>query len=174
MIMYPVNLTPHPLRVFSGDGTILIEIPPSGEVARLVEIVKAGGTYAAGHPISLAPTGDEVRVGIPYGYKILTGEITGWDPSCPDDCYVSLPFAVGAAALGLDTSHLLVSLRDHRNADGAVDGTYAIGPIEVRAPAPVKADQPDDAGKLDYPSRRTARDRERHGNPAHASGHVVL
>lgn len=109
-----VNLTPHPLQVYDEyNEDVLASIPSSG-AARLDEEVEL--TYEGGWRT---------------GRKILTGRVTGWNPEPGKLYYVSLPFAVGCAALGMDISQMRVSLKDHRNERGAVDGTYAIGELVV-------------------------------------------
>ncbi len=116
------NLTPHALTVFDEHDNILLSVPGAGfaGAARAAEVIDVDGT--------LAVEGVEV----PTGTKTLTGELVGFAPDEEETLYyVSLPFAMAVAAMGGDTSRLLVSLRDHRNENGAVDGTYAIGRLVV-------------------------------------------
>ena len=114
-----VNLTPHDLNVWDDDGNVVVTIPKSGVVARAAEVVEDGS--------SVLVNGVEV----PSGTKTLTGELIGYEPKEGEDYYVSLPFAMAVAAMGLPTGQLFVSLRDHRNEKGGVDGTYAIGRLVV-------------------------------------------
>jgi hypothetical protein len=115
-----VNLTPHALRIFDGRGNVLTVIPPSGVVAR------------ASEEVLLDSEGYEVNgIMVPTGTKVLTGKLTGYDPKEGVDYYVSLAFAMGVAAMGMPIGPLLVSLRDHRNSEGTVDGTCAIGRLIV-------------------------------------------
>ena len=113
-----INLTPHDLNVWAGD-VVVATVPKSGTIARAAEIVEDGSTVLV----------DGVEV--PSGIKTLTGELVGYEPKEGEMYYVSLPFAMSVAALGLPTDQLLVSLRDHRNDRGAVDGTMAIGRFSV-------------------------------------------
>ena len=114
-----VNLTPHDLTVWGDDGNVVVTIPRSGIIARAAEVIEDGS--------SVLVNGVEV----PSGAKTLTGELIGYEPEEGVDYYVSLPFAMAVAAMGLPTDQLLVSLRDHRNDRGAVDGTMAIGRFSV-------------------------------------------
>ena len=116
------NLTPHNLTVFDQDPNIVLSIPGAGfgGAARAAEIVEVDSFVTV------------EGVEVPTGTKTLTGELVGYEPDEGDTLYyVSLPFAMAVAAMGGDTSHLLVSLRDHRNEKGGVDGTYAIGRLVV-------------------------------------------
>lgn len=116
------NLTPHALTVFGEDEQVILSVPGAGfdGAARAAEVVEVDGSLVV----------DSVEV--PTGTKTLTGELVGFNPDGSETLYyVSLPFAMAVAAMGGDTSRLLVSLRDHRNDKGAVDGTYAIGRLVV-------------------------------------------
>ena len=110
-----INLTPHDLNVWDNDGNVVATIERSGVIARAAEVVEDGSTVLV------------AGVEVPSGTKTLTGQLIGYEPKEGENYYVSLPFAMSVAALGLPTDQLLVSLRDHRNDRGAVDGKMAIG-----------------------------------------------
>lgn len=117
-----VNATPHALTVFDEHDAVVLSVPGAGfaGAARAAEVIDVDGAL------------DVEGVKVPTGTKTLTGELVGFAPDETETLYyVSLPFAMAVAAMGGDTSRLLVSLRDHRNEKGAVDGTYAIGRLVV-------------------------------------------
>ena len=100
-----VNLTPHPVVLIRDGGAI--EIPPSGVVPRLREIVEDTGDTVEGVPI------------VRKGY----GEIQGLPDPEPDTYYiVSALVAQAARARGLGRDDLLIPDDLVRDEQGRVIG----------------------------------------------------
>ncbi|MCE7081139.1 hypothetical protein [Streptomyces sp. ST2-7A] len=71
-----INLTPHPITVLDHDGSLIREIPPSGQVARLTAERQDAGDLA-GIPLGITTYGDnaempEPREGVRYVVSLVT------------------------------------------------------------------------------------------------------
>jgi hypothetical protein len=122
------NLTPHPIRIYGwdvpdrfepGDHKPLLELEPSGQVARIGEVdLQWAGLRGCEAPVQMVEYGH--LSGLPPRY-------TNWDFN--SDWYVvSLPVALACAPDGApdQRNDLLVPFREVRNSAGTVIGCRSL------------------------------------------------
>lgn len=122
------NLTPHPIRIYGwevpdrfepGEHEPVMEVAPSGQVARLGEVdLQWAGLRGCEAPVQM----------VEYGHLSgLPQNNADWDRNC-DWYIVSLPVALacGPHAGTYARSDLLVPFREVRNVEGTVIGCRAL------------------------------------------------
>jgi hypothetical protein len=105
-----INLTPHAITIRASSGAVLVEIPPSGSIARVEEEIIPERPIGAVRTTRTAPRA-----------------ISGLPDPQPDHWYVvSQVTADGADALGRRTDDLLIPGQQTRDAAGRVDGCASL------------------------------------------------
>lgn len=108
-----VNLTPHPVVIIANDGTVIADIPPSGNVARLAETAVPDGT----------------RGGIPMT-RVSLGTIEGLSPAWRDTLHiVSMPLLMGARAAGVTRTDLVYPFGQVRDETGRIIGCRSLAAL---------------------------------------------
>ena len=120
--MQIINCTPHPIRIYSKDTPdtvadvetgVTLELPPSGQFARLAEKVTSEDTA----------TVDGVKVPVA---EVSYAEVQGLPEPHPAKRYV-VPLVTALAARGRDD--LLTPYDQVRNTEGAVVGCRRLGRV---------------------------------------------
>ena len=81
-----INLTPHALRVYSNDGAeLLVELPPSGSVARVLVTRVDAGRISVPSPLADKAEGGTASIGLA---RSTYGAVTGLPEATADTVLV--------------------------------------------------------------------------------------
>lgn len=110
-----VNLTPHGVRVYGSDGSVIADIPASGAVARLSEQVSDA----------------QCTDGIPE-VQVTLGEVEGLPDPVQGTLYiVSLPLMMGLLAAGSTRQDVRYPYDPVRDGQGRIVGCRSLAEMAV-------------------------------------------
>jgi hypothetical protein len=112
-----VNCTPHPIRLLAGEpgAERILDLPPSGAVARAAEQRQQVGTVEAG------------GVSLPV-YEVSYGGLEGLPEPAPGTVYLVSAIAARAAA-GAGRQDCLVTADPVRDDQGRITGARALARV---------------------------------------------
>jgi hypothetical protein len=112
-----VNCTPHPIRLLAGEpgAERVLDLPPSGAVARAAEQRQQVGTVEAG------------GVSLPV-YEVSYGDLEGLPEPAPGTVYIVSAIAARAAAAA-GRQDCLVVADPVRDGEGRITGARALARV---------------------------------------------